>query len=303
MSTLDTQLVAGVAPVFKTRNAGLDALFYDIAALTPDEQAGLGPGVDEEGALIVVPPGGSGQRIRHHPDLTHFLAAEGATVQALVVAGVGSSALGTAALARNVADAYGIEVAGLVSGYGASDLLSEALGGWFFYGATDRFRHGLRELARRAAPSVPPAPAASGGRVGARARPLSPLADLDALGGLLAAAPPRLRLLVGHSKGCLMIDHALERHADALRRQGRDSPLFERLRIVTFGAVCDLPPVYRHRHQFLGALDGFGGLNSRLDLPFSRVPGAWHHLNRRLPAHLDAVACLREQVPRDGLAA
>lgn len=303
MSTLDTQLVAGLAPALKTRNAGLDALFYDIGALTPEEQAGVGPGADEEGALIVVPPGGSGRRIRHHPDIAHFLAAEGETVHALVVAGVGSSALGTAALARNVADAYGLEVAGLVSGYGASDLLSEALGGWFFYGATDRLRHGLRELGRRLQAPAPPAPAPSDGRVGARAKPAAPLADLDALGRLLAAAPPRLRLLVGHSKGCLMIDHALESHADALRRQGRESPLFERLHVVTFGAVCDLPPVYRHRHQFLGALDSFGGLNSRLDLPFTRVSGAWHHLNRHLPAHLDAVACLRGQVPLDGLAA
>ncbi len=299
MSTLDTQLVAGLAPAFKTRNAGLDALFYDIGALTPEEQASVGPGADEEGALIVVPPGGSTRRIRHHPDIAHFLAAEGDTVQALVVAGVGSSALGTAALARNVADAYGLEVAGLVSGYGASDLLSEALGGWFFYGATDRFRHGLREMSRRleARATPAPAPATRGGRVGARAKPATPLADLDALGHLLAAAPPRLRLLVGHSKGCLMIDHALESHADALRRQGRESPLFERLHLVTFGAVCDLPPVYRHRHQFLGALDSFGGLNSRLDLPFQRLPGAWHHLNRRWPAHVDVAACLRRELP------
>jgi hypothetical protein len=34
-------------------------------------------------------------------------------------------------------DAYDFDVASVISGYGASDLLTEAMGGWFFYGYTD----------------------------------------------------------------------------------------------------------------------------------------------------------------------
>ena len=67
-----------------------------------------------------------------------MLEAEGDEVAGVAIAGVGSSVLGTAALARNVADAVGGEIVGLVSGYGVSDLLSEALGGWFFFGAVDQ---------------------------------------------------------------------------------------------------------------------------------------------------------------------
>ena len=44
---------------------------------------------------------------------------------------------GTAALARSIADALDADVAGIVTGYGLSDMMSEALGGWFAVGAAD----------------------------------------------------------------------------------------------------------------------------------------------------------------------
>jgi len=43
--------------------------------------------------------------------------------------GVGSSPLGTAALARAVADALDTDVAGIITGYGLSDVMAEALCG------------------------------------------------------------------------------------------------------------------------------------------------------------------------------
>ena len=75
---------------------------------------------------------------------------------------------------------------------------------------------------------------------------------------------------------------------------GDDHELYDRLHVVTFGAVVDVPDQFKHVHQFLGSLDWFGGLNSRRSTPRSPVPGAWHHLNRRLPYHLDAVKALQE---------
>lgn len=53
------------------------------------------------------------------------------SANALAIAGVGSSALGAAAFARNVADGLGEPVAAVVSGYGLADVLTEALGGFF----------------------------------------------------------------------------------------------------------------------------------------------------------------------------
>jgi len=75
---------------------------------------------------------------------------------------------------------------------------------------------------------------------------------------------------------------------------GGDHELFDRLHVVTFGAVVDIPDEFRHVQQFLGSLDWFGSLNSRRSTPRSLVPGAWHHLNSRFPYHLDAVKTLQE---------
>lgn len=48
--------------------------------------------------------------------------------------------------------------------------------------------------------------------------------------------------------------------------------------------------------QYLGALDWFGGMNSRLHVAHERIPKAWHHLNRGMPYHLDAVATVKRAV-------
>ena len=127
----------------RNRNQLLDDLFYDVGSLTPAERKDLSPSVDREGTLIVVSPSAARRGIRHYRNSWRMLEAEGDEVAGVAIAGVGRSVLGTAALARNVADAVGGDIVGLVSGYGVSDLLSEALGGWFFLGAIDRISHEL----------------------------------------------------------------------------------------------------------------------------------------------------------------
>jgi hypothetical protein len=37
-------------------------------------------------------------------------------------------------------------------------------------------------------------------------------------------------------------------------------------------------------------------MNSRLHVAHERIPTAWHHLNRGLPYHLDAVATVKRAV-------
>ena len=100
----------------------------DMNALFPDNMNILSPLTFEEGDIIVVPPSGAERKIRHYRHTFRFMNKEGQNIRAIVLAGVGSSVLGTAALARNVADTYNYDVAGIVTGYGSSNLLTEALG-------------------------------------------------------------------------------------------------------------------------------------------------------------------------------
>jgi hypothetical protein len=296
MKTLDKQLVAPLSPTIAQRNAYFDALFYDVPALTKQETDDLSPLVDREGTIIVVPPRSSGRRISHYETVGEFLAVEQENIRAVAIAGVGSSVLGTAALARNVADAYDIDVAGIVSGYGVSDFIAEAMGGWFFYNATDAVRHGVREAINWWDTLLQFAQSVSRKDVAAvRAEALlQPPRDIDVLDAILDASPPNLSLLVGHSKGDLLMDFALERFAERFKKTSH--PYFQQLRIVTFGAVTDLPPQFTNVHQFLGDIDWFGAINSRLGIRHTKVPDAWHHLNTALPFHLSAENVLKQYV-------
>ena len=135
---------------FRRRNAILDGIFYDVGKVTHEEALKTAPWLAREGTILVVPPTGEGSLVLCGT-VDDFFAAGGPGIRILVVAGVGSSALGAAAFARNVADAFGTTVAAVVSGYGLADLLTEALGGWFWFGTLNRLRHqfeGLDEISR-----------------------------------------------------------------------------------------------------------------------------------------------------------
>jgi len=257
---------------YKQRNAVLDNFFYDTTRLSLDERAKLTPLADREGSIIVVPPSNSDREIRHYPRALRFMTKEGLSIRAIAVAGVGSSALGTAALARSIADALDADVAGIVTGYGLSDMMSEALGGWFAFGAADRIRHTMERAFARMRP------AALAESVPAGSDAAATLAEI------LLAAPPKLDMLVAHSKGSLVVAHALQRYVDDL--EGDDSPLFKRLHIVTLGAVVGVPAEFKHVKQYLGAYDWFGGANSSLGVKHERVPGVSHHLNPGFPYHM-----------------
>jgi hypothetical protein len=211
-----------------------------------------------EGDILVVPPGRTGRKLRYYKQTQQFLDKESQDIRAIVVAGVGSSAYGTAALARNVADTYDFDVAGIVAGYGGLNLQTEALGGYFLLGLQERA--GLRST-----------------------KLVAPTADVKTLVDILLADPPQLEHLLGHSKGSLLIDFALEQfveeHQDA-PDPSRYDPLIERLNIMTLGAVVSPHERFRKNvRQFMGQLDHLGWLNSHLDVTFEEVPGAGHHLN------------------------
>jgi len=299
---LETQLAATLPFLpLKQRNAALDNVFYDTSSLRPDETVRLTPLIDLKGSIIVVPPAASAQPIRHYERALRFMNKEGDDIRAIAVAGVGSSVLGTAALARNVADALGCDVAGIVTGYGMSDVVSEAMGGWFIFGTLDRLRLDMEQLVGNAVKTLPEAadPTSAQASIAVSEGVLHPdlagkpgFADVTTLVDVLIARPKNLQWLVGHSEGSLLIDFVLDQFVTEL--EGDESPLYQQLRIVTLGAVVDIPEKFQRTRQYLGALDWFGGMNSRLNLPHDSVEGAWHHLNRKLPCHMDAVSILQK---------
>ncbi|WP_281559106.1 hypothetical protein [Thalassomonas sp. RHCl1] len=296
MNDINTTLTAPALPGIKKRNEIFDFLFYDIGSLSAEEKKNLSPMENHEGSIIVVSPKAANKEILEFATAADFIKAAPREVKALVVAGVGSSVIGTASLARNVANTYNIAVAGIVSGYGAADLISEALGGWFFYGAADKHRLKMREsmgdfssmftanpFFQSMLQAVPQATEHDGKNT-----------DIGALNEILAAKSIDLSLIVGHSKGNLLIDYALEKLAKKFADTGHR--YYDALRIVSLGAVTNFPPQFTNVYQFLGGIDWFGGLNSRLGLEHTKVPSAWHHLNTELPYHISIESLLKENV-------
>jgi len=279
-----TAMLEGV----RQRNAMLDAIFYDVGKVTHEEAVKISPWLAAEGALLVVPPSGAGQ-LALCPTLDDFLEKGGDEVRTLAVAGVGSSALGSAAFARNVADATGAPVAAVVSGYGLADVLTEALGGFFWFGGLNSLRHSFEIVDRWTESDRQAERALSHYPVDAALRESR---DTRTVQALLRDQRFKFDLLIGHSKGNLVLSEALY-ELGAIDPQ-RIAALAKTVRIVTVSAVIAMPEPFRGIIDVMGAWDWFGGLNSRLDLrPECVVPHAWHHTNTELPAHLPVTKTLK----------
>jgi hypothetical protein len=272
----DNPLRALLLDTVQRRNATLDALFYDVGVVTEAETHDLAFWLAREGAILKVTPSGYAP-LQVCLTKEDFFAAGGAECAALAVAGVGSSALGAAAFARNVADALGKPVAAVVSGYGLADVMTEAVGGFFWFGGLNSIRHafeGLDELTKRFTLSEPPRVADSDWLQLSR--------DTATVIALLEDRRFTADLLIGHSKGNLVISEALyaieDQGSAALRTRAR------KRNIVTVSAKIGMPPAYRRVIDVMGQWDGFGALNSRPDIPADYiVPGAWHSTNPDFP--------------------
>jgi hypothetical protein len=307
---LPRKAIASIVKLRRKHQDLLDRFFYDVGALSVRERAFLESAQVDEGALLRVAP-------KTHGDggVSQISAQEAVAEQivAAAIPGVGSSVIGAAALARNVADHIGAQVVGIVAGYGTEGLLADALGGWITFRGNNWLRFCAHELLTLNPASEPLArtseyhakvtdgyvlgqhrdwPAMDLSGVGrAVARLADPLphrrADLVAISEserlceLLDTAPPALRLLVGHSKGSLSIAFAL--HALRSERPQVVRKLGGRLKIVTLGAVAAMPSEFESVFQFLGAFDALGGVNSNPMVPYRVVPGCAHWLNSRLP--------------------
>lgn len=272
----------------------LDWFFYDVEGLTHAERARLVAEHNVEGSVLVVWPEGArgDDGIVKFTDYEALRAAPGALLTRFAIAGVGSSDVGAAAFARTLANHYGEPVGAIVAGYGVADLLSEAMGGWFVLGGANRIMQMYQEAVDLSGPAPQPVTESFRGnddmldKVGHRN-------DSATLASLMTDPDRRIRSVAGHSKGCLSIAYALEAlalsgPAEAVDRQ-------KHMRITTVGAVTAMPTAFGNIGQYLGELDWFGGMNSRLSLDYETVPGAWHHLNTRLPGHLDFAEVLSQE--------
>ena len=274
----------------RQRNAMLDWLFYDVGVVTHDEAIRISPWLAAEGAILVVPPTGAGE-LTLCASIDAFAAAHADTVHAITVAGVGSSALGAAAFARNVADAVGAPVAAVVSGYGLADVAAEAWGGFLLFGVANSIRHSFEWLDRWRESGAVADPAASPGG-GDTGSPLLRSKDTRAVQALLSHPALSIGLLVGHSKGNLVISEALYGMKNSQPAHFRH--LAPQLLVVTVSARIAMPPQCGRIIDVMGQLDGFGALNSRPDLGTEvRVPLAAHHTNTQLPFRLPVTATLR----------
>jgi hypothetical protein len=264
-----------VRSLVQPRNRLIDTIFYNIDS--KDQQEVIDHGGTAQGSIILISPDPS-DTLKFFPDAVEFFGDPCCQeVGAISVAGVGSSAIGAVGLARDVANATGLPVAAIVSGYGCDDVIYEALGGWFFLREVNELEF-LNEQIGLA--SVPGLFAAIETCDSVGAGP-----DIATAKSLLRATRLRqLRWVVGHSKGNLVISGAISE----LLVEGEHLD-FDRVNIALFGALTALPPGVGCQYQFIGNLDVLGWINSRLNIAHKLVIGAMHHLNTRLPCHMNAV--------------
>ncbi len=218
-------------------NSWFDHVFYDIDCLSETERQEL-PGMLEVPQLITVFPKETEQPIRVATTLEAFRKSPERPT-AFVLAGAVASSLGGVSLARNVADALGRSVCFILPSALESTWSEQWTAAW----------------------TVPSRPFAS---------------DSDLLAEILGDPNLKVDFVLGHSRGCLRVAHALSR-----------CPAPPDCEVVTVGGVVDLPLEAGPVRQILGAYDWLGAANSRLDLEHQVVPASGHHLNPQLPFALN----------------
>ena len=293
---LPRALVKPALEACRTFNSSLDVAFYDVTTITRDlrDRGGAPPDLDAlanpEGALLVVDAAET-PFVRRFENLPAYLAwHSGATVapSTVSITGVGSSALGSAAMAWDISKALRAPVLAIVPGYGVADALLQGLGGWFGFGLHDALQTKshlqdalafmtpeLAKVGRNLVASLPDAKRINGAPVFRTGSGSS-----DVLHALMGEI--EIKCAVGHSKGALSIANAL-RSLPPDKTQG--------LRVVTLGCpIAEEFPgaVY---HQYLGAFDALGQSNA-----WGHMPDTWtptdHSTNTSLPLSMDAQALL-----------
>lgn len=274
---------------WRFRNSSLDAMFYDIKTLTADEAFYISDSIAAEGMLMIVPPTGQGM-LMMCDSIDEYILRGGRDVHVMAVAGIGGSATGAAAFARNIANAVDAPVAAVVSGYGLGDMISEALGSNFLFGPLGFLRHNFEmidDLVGR-----PKLGAYTRYDVTAGAPRKSSL-DTDTVEALLMNEALDFQLVTGHSKGNLII-------AEALRSLESDAPvrlaeLGKALKVISFSTRISVPAAIEPPLAIMGELDWYGELNATAPAShLIRVPRSGHSTNSDMPGALKITSLLRD---------
>ncbi|NML31991.1 hypothetical protein [Paraburkholderia antibiotica] len=243
------------------------------------EQTNLSALLNPEGSILVI-DAANAPHVRRFINVETFLdpARDGARrVDTISVSGVGSSALGSAALAWNASTALGKPVAAIVPGYGLADVVQQALGGWFGF---EMYSYWIKQPVQEWLAQIAPGAASVGRRLlattpGHAKAPGTQVpvfrrgsGSSDVLHAILKAAR-NVDTLIGHSKGALVIGNAI---ADLPPEH------LARLHVMTFGCVVGEDADVKRYDQFLGTFDALGMLNSGGNQAEHRVP-TWHSTN------------------------
>jgi hypothetical protein len=304
---------------FRLGNTALDALFYDVGALTatllaqhtliitgklrnasspdhPLQTLDLSAATNPSGSIIIVDAQPAAVVRPPFRDMKQFIdfanSTDGAKLRTLTITGVGSSAYGAVAFAWDVSQAIGEPVAAVVPGYGLADVVPQALGGWFGFGMYDALQSATQSFLATFAP-----PLAMMGKELARSTPGripagtgAPVfrhgsAASDDVHAILNAVPGISRL-VGHSKGALAIENAL---------RSLKSPRAEPISVVTLGCVIkeELEFPRARYEQYLGRLDALGSLNS-WNRPPEHRPFTHHSTNSAIPLSMQVASSVAE---------
>lgn len=278
---------------WRLRNTGLDAIFYDVKSLTAEETFYISDSLASEGLIMIVPPSG-GAMLTICDSVAEYKLRGGRDVHALAVAGIGGSAIGAAAFARNVADAIGEPVAAVVSGYGLGDIINETIGGSFFFGWLGHMRNDLEvidDVVGR------PHLGAYEDRHKLALKPHPSALDTDTVETLLADPALSFHLLAGHSRGNRVLSEAL--YSIRAEEPARLRSMASGLRIVTFGGRITMPPDCRDVVDVIGELDWFGEINSRPQIASDiRVPLAGHATNTDFAGALQVTKILKDIIAR-----
>ncbi|SEJ43837.1 hypothetical protein SAMN05518849_106193 [Sphingobium sp. AP50] len=286
-------------------NTMLDGIFYDVPGLqselaekdqvtrslgekAPSRIVDFDALTDPEGSLLLI-DAGTAPYVHKYKDVGLFLSSpyeETRQVMIATITGVGSSALGSAALAWDISVALQQPVLAIVPGYGVADVLLQSLGGWFGYGMYDWLQakslvqNGLANvmpqtagIGRELAASTPDAKTVHGGPVFRHGS-----GSADVLHAILEHRDRPLKLLIGHSKGALQIGNAIQ-SLPADRVHGLD--------VVTLGCPIAENVEGVKFHQYLGLFDALGQLNMWGNQPDEWVP-TWHSTNPMLPPAMQA---------------
>ncbi|WP_159950381.1 cell envelope biogenesis protein OmpA [Rhizobium sp. 18065] len=274
---------------WRMRNTGLDSLFYDVKSLSAEETFYISDALASEGLIMIVPPAGQGM-LTICDSVDEYRLRGGRDVHALAVAGIGGSAIGAAAFARNVANAINAPVAAVVSGYGLGDIVNEAIGGAFFFGWLGHIRSNLEvidDLVGR------PKLGAYGKRDADTESVRSTGLDTDTVATLLADPELSFSLLAGHSRGNRVLADALQSMTESAT--ARLETLAKEARIVTFGGRIKMPEIFTDVVDVVGELDWFGEINSRPKIKTDiRVPLCGHSTNTDIAGALQVTKVLKE---------